>query len=370
MSTKKETKFQTKINKKYPQENILVLEYTGAKNFAIVKCLDCGKEYSVERGENLLRKNKVCICPNCFRKIEKYNNFVNKLKDKFPQENLSVENFIDRLSPCDIICNTCGNKIHYNNAAYVLQKNNNVFCRKCHPAKEAERNITKQNFRDFLVNHKEWLLQDDLDDVKFTQNTVACKCLHCGRINHKTMYDYMRGRKCFCQTTTEPKTQEVFKSCLEEDYELLTPYSNIYGKVKIRHKSCGFVYETTARNCWLGKGKCPKCHKKESTGEKQIAAFLDEAKIDYIREYPIRINNHLLRIDFYIPSKNLYIEYQGIQHYEPVAYFGGQERFVKQQEYDKYKRDYLQDNLLIISYKENPKKVLKEKLQSSTTTLS
>lgn len=369
MSTKKEAKFQTKINKKYPQENILVLEYTGAKNSARVKCLDCGKKYSVERGENLLRKNKVCICPNCFRKIEKYNNFVNKLKDKFPQEDLSVENFIDRLSPCDIVCNTCGNKIHYSNAAYVLQKNNNVFCRKCHPAKEAERNITKQNFRDFLVNHKEWLLQDNLDNVKFTQNTVACKCLHCGRINYKTMYDYMRGRKCFCQTTTEPKTQEVFKSCLEEDYELLTPYSNIYGKVKIRHKSCGFVYETTARNCWLGKGKCPKCHKKESTGEKQIAAFLDEAKIDYIREYPIRINNHLLRIDFYIPSRNLYIEYQGIQHYEPIAYFGGQERFVKQQEYDKYKRDYLQDNLLIISYKENPKKVLKEKLQSSTTTL-
>lgn len=367
MSTKKEIKFQAKIDKKYPQENILVLEYIEAKKPATVKCLDCGKEYSVERGENLLRKNKACICSNCFRKIEKYNNFVNKLKNNFPQEKLSVENFIDRLSPCDIICNTCGNKIHYSSALNVLEKK--VFCRICHPAKEAERNITKQNFRDFLVNHKEWLLQDDLDDIKSTQYTVACKCLHCGRINHKTMYDYMRGRKCLCQTITEPKTQEVFESCLEKDYELLSSYSNIYGKVKIRHKNCGFVYETTARNCWKGRGKCPRCSRKESTGEKQIATFLDKAKIDYIREYPIRINSHTLRVDFYIPSKNLYIEYQGIQHYKPIAYFGGQERFIKQQEYDKYKRDYLQDNLIIISYKENPEKVLKEKLQSSTTTL-
>ena len=38
---------------------------------------------------------------------------------------------------------------------------------------------------------------------------------------------------------------------------------------------------------------------------------------------------------FYLPSFNLLIEYNGIQHYEPVDFFGGEEQLIKQKEIDK-----------------------------------
>lgn len=43
------------------------------------------------------------------------------------------------------------------------------------------------------------------------------------------------------------------------------------------------------------------------------------------------------RLDIFVPSKDLAIEYQGRQHYEPVDYFGGLDGFKKTQERDRLK---------------------------------
>ena len=54
-----------------------------------------------------------------------------------------------------------------------------------------------------------------------------------------------------------------------------------------------------------------------------------------------------------MPKFNVLIEYNGIQHYEPVEYFGGERQFKIQQEHDKRKRKYAEDNkinLIEISY--------------------
>ena len=51
---------------------------------------------------------------------------------------------------------------------------------------------------------------------------------------------------------------------------------------------------------------------------------------------------------------NVLIEYQGEQHYEPQDFFGGEERYIEQQEHDKRKREYAKLHnikLLEISYK-------------------
>ncbi len=49
-------------------------------------------------------------------------------------------------------------------------------------------------------------------------------------------------------------------------------------------------------------------------------------------------------LDIYIPSKRVGIEYQGIQHYQPVDIFGGKKHFEKQQERDKKKRKLCSEN--------------------------
>lgn len=57
-----------------------------------------------------------------------------------------------------------------------------------------------------------------------------------------------------------------------------------------------------------------------------------------------------------MPDHNLFIEYNGKQHYEPVVYFGGEERFRQQQQRDLYVRSYCSSHsieLLEISYLES-----------------
>ncbi len=55
-------------------------------------------------------------------------------------------------------------------------------------------------------------------------------------------------------------------------------------------------------------------------------------------------DKRLLRFDFYLPQqektnyRDVLVEMQGRQHYEVVKYFGGQEQFNKQQNYDQKKR--------------------------------
>ncbi len=60
--------------------------------------------------------------------------------------------------------------------------------------------------------------------------------------------------------------------------------------------------------------------------------------------------------DIYICGLKIAIEYQGIQHFEPVDYFGGEESFNKQQERDKLKAQRSKENgvaLIYINYWED-----------------
>ena len=49
-------------------------------------------------------------------------------------------------------------------------------------------------------------------------------------------------------------------------------------------------------------------------------------------------------IDLYIPSIRTAIEYQGIQHYHPVAFFGGEEALAQRQELDSLKKQLCAEN--------------------------
>lgn len=60
-----------------------------------------------------------------------------------------------------------------------------------------------------------------------------------------------------------------------------------------------------------------------------------------------------LRFDFYIPKLNTVIEFDGLQHYEAVEHFGGEDVFREQKIKDKIKNDYCRlnnINMLRIAY--------------------
>lgn len=89
----------------------------------------------------------------------------------------------------------------------------------------------------------------------------------------------------------------------------------------------------------------PVREKEKSVGEQAIKNFLIMYNIPYEQEYifpDLMGDKACLRFDFKIEYNNqiILIEFQGKQHYEPVEFFGGQERFKLQQRYDSYKRAY------------------------------
>lgn len=200
------------------------------------------------------------------------------------------------------------------------------------------------------------------------KNDSEVLCLNCNTHYIKKSGNFTDKRKisiCKICFPTHPNTLK--KNYIPpNDYELLEPYKGMHNKIKVRHLKCGFIWEITPNNLKLGKG-CPKCNKKISKGEQKILKWLNEHDILFETQKKIIIDGHHLTIDFYLPKKDLYIEYNGEQHYTPINFFGGEKKFKQQQYLDSLKIKELKEKLLIISYKDfnNIEKIL----ESSTTIL-
>lgn len=339
-------RFQEKIAKHYPSEKLVVLDYKGARDTCSIQCQTCGTVYDYSYSGNLLKPSKKILCHTCMDLKQQQGLFEKRLEDRYPDDKLKVE-FHGRTESGKIQCEVCGTAYEFSSIGYALSHDRDFFCGKCHVFKQDIMNETLERFKKFIDKHDEWILRSSLDSVH-SKTLVECQCNYCGRTNRKTVYDYMRGRGCFCQTDTEQKTTEQFKEYLADDYELLSKYKNAYEKVTLRH-SCGFIYKVSPHNYLSGK-RCPRCARFESKGERRVKKFLTDSNISFIQEYPTRIQNHLLRFDFYLPQYDLFIEYQGQQHYNKVDFFGGEERFLKQRYLDDIKRDFCGKRLIEIPY--------------------
>ena len=116
---------------------------------------------------------------------------------------------------------------------------------------------------------------------------------------------------------------------------------------------------------------CPNCQ--VSFGENLVKVFLDKHSVNYIQQYKIKnenlfCNNGYMIVDFYLPSFNIIIEYNGIQHYKPIKRFGGLDSFNNQIERDNAVRQYCTEHktkLIEIPYtqKNNIDNILKKELK-------
>ena len=151
--------------------------------------------------------------------------------------------------------------------------------------------------------------------------------------------------------TTEDFIEESIKiHGLIYDYSMVK-YKLAKDKVSIICKKHGEFKQSPTHHL-SGQG-CKKC--KCSKGEKIINDILLLNNIKYIHHYTFNnFSNH--EFDFYLPEKNICIEYDGVQHFKPVPYFGGEKSFINQQIRDKEKDKYCAENnikLIRISYIEN-----------------
>lgn len=147
---------------------------------------------------------------------------------------------------------------------------------------------------------------------------------------------------------------------INSDIEVVGIY--VGSNIPILHKCKidGYEWYAIPSNILFGYG-CPQCN--ESSGERQIRQWLESNNIKYIYQMPFIDCHDILPLpfDFYLPNYNIAIEYQGEQHYRPVKYFGGEEKFELQQKHDDIKKKYCANNnikLLEIPYWENVEETL------------
>lgn len=183
-----------------------------------------------------------------------------------------------------------------------------------------------------------------LDDYINAKTKVNHKCLTCS-LTFSTTPKSIQSSKIGCPSCSGRKFSiEKYKSLLPND--IVVVESEIYESTnkKLKHKclKCGNIWSTKPNRILYNGCGCPKCA--FSKGEKEITNILNELNIEHITQYTVNIENINYRFDFYIPKFNLYIEYDGIQHFKSVDYFGGKKAYDKILKNDLIKNKWIEKN--------------------------
>jgi very-short-patch-repair endonuclease len=137
-------------------------------------------------------------------------------------------------------------------------------------------------------------------------------------------------------------------------------------KVKIICRKHG-VFEQRPDSHFSGSA-CPRC--KSSYGEAVVAQALLGLKIQFLRQAKL-ITGRQNSFDFLLPEQKVLIEYNGEQHYLPVAPWGGRARLRVYKQSDAMKRTWAHRNgyrLIVIPYTvRNIEGYLRKKLAARQT---
>ncbi len=211
----------------------------------------------------------------------------------------------------------------------------------------------------------------DYSKVEYTdsQTKVCIICPEHGEFWQKPN-NHIHGWGCAKCSGSHKKTTEEFV----EMSKALYPNKYKYNKTKYVNNKTPLIITCKKHgdfsvypNDHLKGQECPECsiYKLES----DIKTILDSEKINYIWQY----SNDLLgnqKLDFYLPDLKMAIECQGEQHYHPVKFFGGEEKFNLQKAWDMRKRKLCTEHGINIIYYTSKKNFLKYKPQLQKNTFS
>ena len=305
----------------------------------------CGTTFDL-RATSLTKGYKPNRCPECrpnkrrttsHYKAEVYNLVGNSFD--------VLSGYSNRESRIGFRHNDCGN-VFVREARRFLE---NPICAPCNANSESEKRILDRQseiVEKFSASFKiEYLTDGEVPRVLATHR-------ECGVSIERSLSGF-DGICAHC--SAEDRYKNNVMSRLGSDYdfirfthrpELSLPYQR---GVELKHLECGHVYETSYSKIMEG-SKCPNCV--FSRGEKEVADVLDSLSIEYTREHSFEYLGRK-RFDFYIPSLNIAIEYDGEQHYKSIDAWGGEEYLESVRQSDALKNDfcdYMGIDLLRIPY--------------------
>lgn len=171
---------------------------------------------------------------------------------------------------------------------------------------------------------------------------------------------HLKGHNCPSCTGNSGLTKEEFvEKAIKQHGEIYNynkvNYVNAHKKVKIECPYHGFFKQAPSDHIYSNGKGCPKC--RETVGERKIRLYLESHGINYKYQKRFKDCNHktTLPFDFYLPESKTLIEFDGIQHFEPVSIWGGEKALKSQQKRDEIKNEFASVNnykLIRINYLE------------------
>lgn len=322
--------------------------YVNARTKLRVKHNKCGHVYAVI--PNNFLKGTRCLYCAVSAKTKTDVQFKQEVFDLVGNEYIFLDSYINTHTRLRVKHNKCGHTYKVEPASFLQGRR----CPYCAGLTKKTDNQFKQEVFDLVGN--EYTFLDN-----YVNNMTKIKVRHnkCNSVYKVQPDAFIHGSRCpYCYGNAKP-TDAKFKKKIHDlvgnEYVFLDAYVNSKTKLKVKHNKCGHIYKVQP-NSFLNGSRCPYCNSPK--GELIISKILNSLNINYEAQktFDDLRDNNLLSYDFFIPSQNILIEYQGRQHYDPVDYFGGVSQFKLQQKHDKMKASYARDNnytLIAVPYTED-----------------
>ena len=247
--------YQEELDKKYKGEYILKSTYNGYNQPVEILHTKCNKTFTIRADYLLYGKSSCPFCSSKKNGKEKFKKYIDSLNGEFTL----VSDYVN------------------------------------------DRTKVKIRHNCSLCNNYEW----EIRASKFKANPDGKKCPKCNAIKFK--------EEAFERSRSKVKSNDEFltevKNLVGDEYTFLEKYGeNRFQKLKVKHNSCGYIYEVKP-NDFLQGHRCPKCFHKKSKKEVEVYNFIKELFPSTENTVRNIINGEL---DIYVPEKKVAIEFDGI----------------------------------------------------------
>lgn len=267
--------------------------------------------------------------------------FINRIKEIRPKDYSDYEfkeEYVNSTTYIKALHKPCGKLIDVLPNSFISRGSG---CPDCSIKKRAD---DQRKPHDVFVNE----LPEGLNALEEYQGAFIPIKFHCTKCDetyktkpHNLLNKRVRGcTRCngLHRRTIEDVKKEISDMSNGEYKVLSEVYNNPHEPIKILHIGCGNRYMVSRANFRRGR-RCPLCS--SSKGEalvREILIEMGEKFYEQVKFEGLRYKEPL-SYDFYLPDREILIEYQGVQHYRPVKHFGGEDAYKKQVEIDNLKRD-------------------------------
>ncbi len=217
---------------------------------------------------------------------------------------------------------------------------------------------------------------------EYVNNKTKISMRHeaCGHVHEYGPKEFLicgaRCPRCVSQWRDRPPEDFVraVNELVGDDYTVLGQYSGSKTPVLMRHEVCGNEWRVAPSLFEKVDGtRCPKCSQhlrfKESKGAKKVREYLEANGIEFEREIAfegcVGPGGRPLLMDFWLPSLNTVIEYNGRLHYEMHPIFNIDKKLELSQLRDQMKLQFCQENgvrLIRVPFWEDPQRILHDVL--------